>query len=188
MKILPVIMSGGSGTRLWPLSRTLYPKQFLAISGRETLFQQAIARLLKIDGQGSDLLAPCIIANDEHRFLCLDQIREMNVSKALVILEPIGRNTAPALTLAALYARDEVGQEIDPVLVVVPADQMILDIQNFTDTVSKAVDVAKDGSIVILGITPDRPETGYGYIHSVDPSTVKSVDAFVEKPERLRMV
>ncbi|NWC98914.1 mannose-1-phosphate guanylyltransferase/mannose-6-phosphate isomerase [Pseudomonas sp. P7779] len=184
MKILPVIMSGGSGTRLWPLSRTLYPKQFLAISGRETLFQQAIARLLKIDGQGSDLLAPCIVANDEHRFLCLDQIREMNVSKAVVILEPVGRNTAPALTLAALYARDEVGEEIDPVLVVVPADQMILDIKAFTDTVSKAVDVAKDGSIVILGITPDRPETGYGYIHSADPSTVKRVDAFVEKPER----
>ncbi|MCF5835506.1 mannose-1-phosphate guanylyltransferase/mannose-6-phosphate isomerase, partial [Pseudomonas sp. PA-1-6A] len=166
MKILPVIMSGGAGTRLWPLSRTLYPKQFLAISGRETLFQQAVDRVLKVGGQGVEVLQPCIVANDEHRFLCLDQIREMNVSKAVVILEPVGRNTAPALTLAALYARDEVGMEVDPVLVVVPADQMILDIQAFTDTVSKAVDVAKDGSIVILGIKPDRPETGYGYIHS----------------------
>ncbi|AZC52222.1 MULTISPECIES: mannose-1-phosphate guanylyltransferase/mannose-6-phosphate isomerase [Pseudomonas] len=181
MKILPVIMSGGAGTRLWPLSRTLYPKQFLAISGRETLFQQAIGRLIGIAASGSDLLPPCIVANDEHRFLCLDQIREMKLSKSSIILEPIGRNTAPALTLAALYARDELAQ-VDPVLVVAPADQMILDVQMFTQSISKAVEVAADGSIVILGIKPDRPETGYGYIHSTDAAEVKRVDAFVEKP------
>ncbi|SFP10489.1 mannose-1-phosphate guanylyltransferase / mannose-6-phosphate isomerase [Pseudomonas sp. NFPP07] len=181
MKILPVIMSGGAGTRLWPLSRTLYPKQFLAISGRETLFQQAIARLIGIAAPGSDLLPPCIVANDEHRFLCLDQIREMKLSKSSIILEPIGRNTAPALTLAALYARDELSQ-VDPILVVAPADQMILDVQMFTQSISKAVEVAADGDIVILGIKPDRPETGYGYIHSTDAAEVKRVDAFVEKP------
>ncbi|AMS16815.1 mannose-1-phosphate guanylyltransferase/mannose-6-phosphate isomerase [Pseudomonas chlororaphis] len=181
MKILPVIMSGGAGTRLWPLSRTLYPKQFLAISGRETLFQQAIGRLIGIAAPGSDLLPPCIVANDEHRFLCLDQIREMKLSKSSIILEPIGRNTAPALTLAALYARDELSQ-VDPVLVVAPADQMILDVQMFTQSISKAVEVAADGDIVILGIKPDRPETGYGYIHSTDAAEVKRVDAFVEKP------
>ncbi|AUG03480.1 mannose-1-phosphate guanylyltransferase/mannose-6-phosphate isomerase [Pseudomonas sp. 09C 129] len=181
MKILPVIMSGGAGTRLWPLSRTLYPKQFLAISGRETLFQQAIGRLIGIAAPGSDLLPPCIVANDEHRFLCLDQIREMKLSKSSIILEPIGRNTAPALTLAALYARDELSQ-VDPILVVAPADQMILDVQMFTQSISKAVEVAADGDIVILGIKPDRPETGYGYIHSTDAAEVKRVDAFVEKP------
>lgn len=181
MKILPVIMSGGAGTRLWPLSRTLYPKQFLAISGRETLFQQAIGRLIGIAPAGSDLLPPCIVANDEHRFLCLEQIREMKLSKSSIILEPIGRNTAPALTLAALYARDELAQ-VDPILVVVPADQMILDVQMFTQSINKAVEVAEDGSIVMLGIKPDRPETGYGYIHSTGPAEVKRVDAFVEKP------
>lgn len=184
MKILPVIMSGGSGARLWPLSRTLYPKQFLAIFGRETLFQQAIGRLLTLNGHGFEMLAPCIVANDEHRFLCLDQIREMNISKSALILEPMGRNTAPALTLAALYARDELSQDDDPVMVVVPADQMILDIHVFTDRIRKAVEVAQDGSVVILGVKPDRPETGYGYIHSADPAEIKEVDSFVEKPDR----
>lgn len=185
MKILPVIMSGGAGTRLWPLSRTLYPKQFLAISGRETLFQQAIDRLLKIGGEGMDLLSPCIVANDEHRFLCLDQIREMNVSKSSIILEPVGRNTAPALTLAAFFARDESDEQDDPILVVVPADQMILDLEVFSETINKALKATLDGSIVILGIKPDRAETGYGYIHSVDSADVKNVDAFVEKPDQL---
>ncbi|EIK51951.1 mannose-1-phosphate guanylyltransferase/mannose-6-phosphate isomerase [Stutzerimonas stutzeri TS44] len=127
------------------------------------------------------MLPPCIVANDEHRFLCLDQIREMKLSESSIILEPIGRNTAPALTLAALYARDELAQ-VDPILVVVPADQMILDVQMFTQSINTAVEVAEDGSIVILGIKPDRPETGYGYIHSTDPTEVKRVNSFVEKP------
>ena len=182
MKVLPVIMSGGSGTRLWPLSRTLYPKQFLAISGRETLFQQAVVRLAELGGKGADVLAPCIVANDEHRFLCLDQIREMNVSSGAVILEPAGRNTAPALTLAALYAQDELSAQDDPVLVVVPADQMILDRLAFVSSINHAIEVAAEGHIVILGVKPERPETGFGYIHTVDLSDVKTVEAFVEKP------
>ncbi|MEN5304345.1 mannose-1-phosphate guanylyltransferase/mannose-6-phosphate isomerase [Pseudomonas sp. TWI628] len=183
MNILPVIMSGGSGTRLWPLSRTLYPKQFLAIFGRETLFQQAIDRLMKIEPPGCKLLAPCIVANDEHRFLCLDQLREIKVEQGALILEPAGRNTAPALTLAALHARDSVEPGSDPVLVVIPADQTIHDVGTFTKVVEKAVEAASQGAIVTLGIQPDRPETGYGYIHSTDAAEVKSVDSFVEKPD-----
>ncbi|ORT71897.1 mannose-1-phosphate guanylyltransferase/mannose-6-phosphate isomerase [Pseudomonas mosselii] len=183
MNILPVIMSGGAGTRLWPLSRTLYPKQFLAIFGRETLFQQAIDRLLKINPPGCKLLAPCIVANDEHRFLCLDQLREIKVEQGALILEPIGRNTAPALTLAALYARDAVVPQSDPILVVIPADQTIHDVEIFTQVVEKAVHAASQGAIVTLGIQPDRPETGYGYIHSTDSAEVKRVGSFVEKPD-----
>lgn len=183
MKVLPVIMSGGSGTRLWPLSRTLYPKQFLALYGRETLFQQAIERLMKIAPKDCELLPPCIVANDEHRFLCLDQLREIKVEQGTLILEPVGRNTAPALTLAALQARDGFAADADPVLVVIPADQTIHDVAVFTRVVEKAVEVAALGAIVTLGIQPDRPETGYGYIHSADVAEVKHVDSFVEKPD-----
>jgi len=183
MNILPVIMSGGSGTRLWPLSRTLYPKQFLAIFGRETLFQQAINRLMKVKPAGFELLPPCIVANDEHRFLCLDQLREIKVEQGALVLEPLGRNTAPALTLAALHGRDSSQSQDDPVMVVIPADQTIHDVDVFTQVVGKAVQAATHGAIVTLGIQPDRPETGYGYIHSKDVAEVKSVDSFVEKPD-----
>lgn len=182
--VLPVIMAGGSGTRLWPLSRAGYPKQFLVLSGNRSLFQQAVARL---QGLADDTLAvqrPLIVGNEEHRFLVLDQLRETGVEPAAVLLEPVGRNTAPALTLAALQALD--GGD-DPVLVVTPADQTVTRPEAFTAAMRRAVAVAARGGIAILGIVPDRPETGYGYIRSVaagqGDGDAASVERFVEKPD-----
>ncbi len=180
--VLPVIMAGGSGTRLWPLSRAGYPKQFLVLSGNRSLFQQAVARL---QGLADDTLAvqrPLIVGNEEHRFLVLDQLRETGVEPAAVVLEPTGRNTAPALTLAALQALDGGG---DPVLVVTPADQTVTRPDAFTAAMRRAVAVAAGGGIAILGIVPDRPETGYGYIRTAaaDDGEAASVERFVEKPD-----
>ncbi|WKB52160.1 mannose-1-phosphate guanylyltransferase/mannose-6-phosphate isomerase [Eleftheria terrae] len=181
--LLPVVMAGGSGTRLWPLSRALYPKQFLALSGDETLFQQAVRRLTSLADAGTQVAGPCIVGNEEHRFLTLDQLREMKVSASAVLLEPTGRNTAPALTLAALYARDDLEGAQDPILVVTPADQTVTDAAAFTAALREAVQAASDGSIVILGIRPDRPETGFGYIRTRGDGQVQPVAAFVEKPD-----
>ncbi|AKJ27932.1 mannose-1-phosphate guanylyltransferase [Caldimonas brevitalea] len=177
-------MAGGSGTRLWPLSRALYPKQFLALSGTETLFQQAVRRLTDLADGATQVRSPCIVGNEEHRFLTLDQLREMKVTASALLLEPTGRNTAPALTLAALYARDELGAKEDPILVVTPADQTVTDPAAFTAALREAVQAAADGSIVILGIRPDRPETGFGYIRTRGGEGVaQPVAAFVEKPD-----
>ncbi|TCP06343.1 mannose-1-phosphate guanylyltransferase/mannose-6-phosphate isomerase [Caldimonas thermodepolymerans] len=181
--VLPVVMAGGSGTRLWPLSRALYPKQFLALSGKDTLFQQAVRRLKTLSDDHIRLADPCIVGNEEHRFLTLDQLREIKVGASAVLLEPVGRNTAPALTLAALFARDELDDAEDPVLVVTPADQTVTDLPAFTAALRGAVDAAGDGSIVILGIRPDRPETGFGYIHARGDGAVRPVAAFAEKPD-----
>lgn len=170
--IQPVIMAGGSGTRLWPLSRAGYPKQFLVLAGNQSLFQQAAARLAALGGN-----APLVVGNEEHRFMVLDQLRELKLEPSAVLLEPSGRNTAPALTLAALQASRE-GE--DPVLVVTPADQTLTDEPAFQVAMREAARLAADGAIVILGIEPDRPETGYGYIKA-DAAGV--VQAFVEKPD-----
>jgi len=179
--VQPVIMAGGSGTRLWPLSRAGYPKQFLVLSGNSSLFQQAVARLQGLQTADIAVAAPCIVGNEEHRFLVLDQLRELQVDPAAVLLEPVGRNTAPAVTLAALAAQ-EAGQ--DPVLVVTPADQTVTDEPAFTAALQRAVPTAADGAIVILGITPDRPETGYGYIKVADGGgDAPAVARFVEKPD-----
>jgi len=179
--VQPVIMAGGSGTRLWPLSRAGYPKQFLVLSGNSSLFQQAVARLQGLQTADIAVAAPCIVGNEEHRFLVLDQLRELQVDPAAVLLEPVGRNTAPAVTLAALAAQ-EAGQ--DPVLVVTPADQTVTDEPAFTAALQRAVRTAADGAIVILGITPDRPETGYGYIKVADGGgDAPAVARFVEKPD-----
>jgi mannose-1-phosphate guanylyltransferase/mannose-6-phosphate isomerase len=177
--VQPVIMAGGSGTRLWPLSRAGYPKQFLVLSGNSSLFQQAVARLQQIGGKGIDVAPPLIVGNEEHRFLVLDQLRELRVEPACALLEPVGRNTAPALTLAALQAQAH-GQ--DPVLVVTPADQTVTDEGAFTTALQRAVGLAAEGAIVILGITPDRPETGYGYIRTEASPSAPLVAQFVEKP------
>ncbi|NML15088.1 mannose-1-phosphate guanylyltransferase/mannose-6-phosphate isomerase [Azohydromonas caseinilytica] len=174
--VAPVIMAGGSGTRLWPLSRAGFPKQFLVLSGDQSLFQQAVRRLQGLGGGDIELSAPLVVGNDEHRFLVLEQLREIRCEPAAVLLEPAGRNTAPALTLAALQALEG---GADPVLVVTPADQTVADAAAFTAAVQQAVRMAADGAIVILGITPDRPETGYGYIRA-DGATVAQ---FVEKPD-----
>lgn len=182
ISVLPVVMAGGSGTRLWPLSRAGYPKQFLVLTGETSLFQQAVDRIAAIDGDDIRVQSPVVVGNAEHRFMVLEQLRELGMDSTAVILEPSGRNTAPALTLAALQAQE--GGE-DPVLVVTPADQTVADGVAFTVALQDAVRGADQGSIVILGITPDRPETGYGYIR-VAPGAVgrelAAVAQFVEKP------
>ena len=157
--IQPVIMAGGSGTRLWPLSRAGYPKQFLVLHGNESLLQQAARRLAALGGAAP----PIVVGNEEHRFLILDQLREARCTPSAVLLEPAGRNTAPAVTLAALQATQG---GADPVLVITPADQTVTDPAAFTAALERAASEAADGAVVILGITPDRPETGYGYIQA----------------------
>ena len=174
--VLPVIMAGGSGTRLWPLSRAGFPKQFLVLSGNTSLFQQAASRLLGLADAQIAVAAPLVVGNEEHRFLVLDQLRELNVEPSAVMLEPMGRNTAPAVTLAALQAL-EAGS--DPVLVVAPADQTVTDGRAFTASLQRAVHSAAAGAINILGVTPDRPETGYGYIRADGGKVLQ----FVEKPD-----
>jgi len=176
--IAPVIMAGGTGTRLWPLSRAGFPKQFLSLTGNSTLFQQSVARLNALSGADCAVRNPMIVGNEDHRFLILEQLREQGVEADAVLLEPSARNTAPALTLAALHAQSS---GTDPVLIVTPADQVVADEGAFVDALRKAVRLASDGAIVILGIRPDRPETGYGYIQREGEHDVQR---FVEKPDK----
>jgi mannose-1-phosphate guanylyltransferase/mannose-6-phosphate isomerase len=181
-RIQPVILCGGSGTRLWPLSRSGFPKQFLCLTGDDSLFQQAAKRLNVLGKQGDDVSEPVIICHEDHRFLAQEQLREAGIGLGAALLEPVGRNTAPALTLAALHAIEQ-GQ--DPVLVVTPADQSVTDPEAFTLAMHQAIKNAEAGAIVILGIQPDRPETGYGYIKAISSASqgsVAQVDKFVEKP------
>jgi mannose-1-phosphate guanylyltransferase/mannose-6-phosphate isomerase len=190
----PVILCGGSGTRLWPLSRAGFPKQFLVLSGdgsNLSLFQQAIMRINAIGNAQIDLGETLIVTNEDHRFLTLDQLRELKTVKATLLLEPIGRNTAPALSLAALHALDQSQIEgHDPILVVTPADQTVQNQAAFVKALQNCVAVvAEDKSkktIAILGITPSAPETGYGYIQrdSIKGKNNEfAVAQFVEKPD-----
>jgi mannose-1-phosphate guanylyltransferase/mannose-6-phosphate isomerase len=186
IEVTPVILCGGSGTRLWPLSRTGFPKQFLCLTGTESLFQQAALRLTCLGNSVIQVAAPLIVTGEEHRFLASEQLREAGIPLGAAILEPVGRNTAPALTLAALAA---VENGADPVLVVTPADQTLVDGAAFTAATQVAIEQAAQGCIVILGVTPDRPEIGYGYIHTETSmslplnANVYQVKAFVEKPD-----
>jgi mannose-1-phosphate guanylyltransferase/mannose-6-phosphate isomerase len=181
INVIPVILCGGSGTRLWPLSRAGFPKQFLSLTGNESLFQQAAQRLLALGAEDIQIAKPIIVTGEDHRFLAAEQLREVGIELGAALLEPVVRNTAPALTLAALAAQAD-GQ--DPVLVVTPADQTVVNATAFTRAMQQAVREASGGSIVILGITPDRPETGYGYMQAQaqNDAGAMRVQRFVEKP------
>lgn len=184
ISVQPVILCGGAGTRLWPLSRTGFPKQFLCLTGEESLFQQAARRLAELTAEDRDVQSPLIVMGDEHRFLAVEQLRETGIPLGAALLEPVGRNTAPALTLAALAAQEQGG---DPILVVTPADQIITNGAAFTAAVQDAIREALCGSVVILGVSPDKPETGYGYIHAETDSVMSArlVQRFVEKPDAI---
>jgi mannose-1-phosphate guanylyltransferase/mannose-6-phosphate isomerase len=172
-KIIPVILSGGSGTRLWPLSRELYPKQLLCLTGEKTMLQQTVGRLAELPAA----TAPVVVCNEEHRFLVAEQLREIDRAPAEILLEPSGRNTAPALTLAALAVQTRYGNGI---LLVTPADHVIQDTPAFVKAVLEALPLAQSGKLVTFGIVPTSPETGYGYIRR---GPDHSVAAFVEKPD-----
>ncbi len=182
MLIQPVILSGGSGTRLWPLSREKYPKQLLPLVGEDSLLQATVRR---IDGlAGAELAQPMVVCNEEYRFVIAEQLRLMGKT-GTIVLEPVGRNTAPALTIAALTA----AHNGDPVLLVMPADHVIVDGAAFRAAVQKGAELAVKGNVVTFGITPDAPETGYGYIQAGaaleeedSQGGARQIARFVEKP------
>ncbi|WMJ67749.1 mannose-1-phosphate guanylyltransferase/mannose-6-phosphate isomerase [Stenotrophomonas sp. 24(2023)] len=173
--VQPVILSGGSGTRLWPLSREAYPKQFLPLAGAVTMLQATWQRVAPIAAGG-----PLVIANEEHRFVAAEQLQQVGAEPAAIILEPIGRNTAPAIAVAALEASR---QEGDALLLVLPSDHVITDEATFRATVQAAAGAAEAGKLVTFGIVPTGPETGYGYIKAADGQGVRAVERFVEKPD-----
>ncbi|MFL2787528.1 MAG: mannose-1-phosphate guanylyltransferase/mannose-6-phosphate isomerase [Paracoccaceae bacterium] len=179
-KIIPIILAGGSGTRLWPLSRKSYPKQFSNLVGNQTLFQQSALRLLS-----SDLIAfsqPVILTNSDFRFIVADQLQEVGIDPGHILIEPVGKNTGPAILAASLFA---LKNDPDAVLLVAPSDHVILDEAEFHAAVNLGLSEAKSGKIVTFGITPDRPETGYGYLELVSISNNNPVKLkrFVEKPD-----
>ncbi len=154
--LLPVIMAGGTGSRLWPMSRELYPKQFLRLFGQNSMLQETITRL-----SGLEIHEPMVICNEEHRFLVAEQLRQLNKLSNNIILEPVGRNTAPAIALAALQAT-RYGD--DPLMLVLAADHIINNQSAFHDAIRVAEQYADEGHLVTFGIVPNAPETGYGYI------------------------
>jgi len=176
--LTPVILSGGSGTRLWPLSRELYPKQLLPLVGEQTMLQDTALRL-----EGLGAAAPIVVCNEAHRFLVAEQLRQLGLSPQAIILEPVGRNTAPAIALAALQAAP------DALLLVLPADHVIRDVPAFQAAVRVAEPAARAGKLVTFGIVPTAPETGYGYIKQsggADASGAYPIEKFIEKPDAAR--
>jgi len=185
MKIQPVILSGGAGTRLWPLSREQYPKQLLAFQGEFTLLQQTAQRLEGLSAVVGRVAEPMIVCNEQHRFLVAEQLRAIDHEPADILLEPEGRNTAPALTVAALAC---LNRDDDPVLLVMPADHVIADTTAYHAAVKTAAELADEGVLVTFGIVPTAAETGFGYIRKgvplADNSTLSyQLDSFVEKPD-----
>lgn len=184
-KFTPVILAGGSGTRLWPLSRTEYPKQFLALGEEKSLLQSTVARFTS-----STATPPLVVCSEQHRFLTAEQLQAIGVNDACILLEPVARNTAPAIGLAAWQA---LNSDPDAVMVVLPADHVIDDIKQLQDSVLQAVELANAGYMVTLGIKPTSPATGYGYISAAEPlpgfeSGAMAVSQFIEKPDKATAV
>lgn len=178
--LTPVIMAGGSGSRLWPLSRQLHPKQFLPLTGKGSMLQETLGRLELIEHQ-----APLLICNEEHRFLVAEQLRQLGVTDARILLEPEGRNTAPAIALAALQAIEDAPESSEVLLLVLAADHSIADVKAFHKSIAQAEVLAKQGQLVTFGIEPTHAETGYGYIQRSEGQGEGGfgVRRFVEKPD-----
>ncbi len=182
MRLTPVVLSGGAGTRLWPLSRELHPKQFLPLIGAHTMLQDTVRRLA-----GLEVTAPIVVCNEAHRFVVAEQLRSISSPAQAIVLEPVGRNTAPAIALAALAALAADGG--DALLLVLPADHVIQDVSAFQAAVRTAATAARAGHLVTFGVLPRSPETGYGYIQRGEPLAGGwRIARFVEKPERARAV
>ncbi|CCG36228.1 mannose-1-phosphate guanyltransferase [Xanthomonas phaseoli pv. phaseoli] len=173
--VLPIILSGGSGTRLWPLSRESYPKQFLPLVGDKSMLQSTWLRAAPVAGH-----APIVVANEEHRFMAAEQLQQLGVKPSAILLEPKGRNTAPAIAVAALEATRD---GADPLLLVLPSDHVIGNEAAFQAAVKVAAEAAAQGKLVTFGIKPTAPETGYGYIKAGAGTGASAVERFVEKPD-----
>ncbi|MFA4122235.1 mannose-1-phosphate guanylyltransferase/mannose-6-phosphate isomerase [Xanthomonas perforans] len=173
--VLPIILSGGSGTRLWPLSRESYPKQFLPLVGDKSMLQSTWLRAAPVAGH-----APIVVANEEHRFMAAEQLQQLGVKPSAILLEPKGRNTAPAIAVAALEATRD---GADPLLLVLPSDHVIQNEAAFQAAVTLAATAAEQGKLVTFGIKPTAPETGYGYIKAGAGTGASAVERFVEKPD-----
>lgn len=177
MKLIPVLLSGGSGTRLWPLSREGYPKQFLALAGDHSMLQATWLRIAPLAGEQ----APLVVTNENHRFMVAEQLRQVGCTPSAIVLEPVARNTAPAIAAAALQA---VADGDDPLLLVLPSDHVIEDDAAFRAAVEAAVPAAGQGALITFGIVPVSAETGYGYIKAAPGEGVRPVERFVEKPDQ----
>lgn len=179
-QIIPVILSGGSGTRLWPLSRSMRPKQFINLVGETSLFQSTIERIKSLNNASN----PIVVCNEEHRFIVAEQLQEMEAQHNAIILEPCGRNTAPAIAAAA-YKLSIADQLDDALMLVLPADHLIDQLEQFAEAVARAVSAAEQNQLVTFGVTPDNPATGFGYIKAEKSvsENIRSVESFKEKPD-----
>ena len=186
--IIPVILAGGSGTRLWPLSRKLYPKQMLKLTNEYTMFQNTLLRIQDV----RDMAAPIVICNETHRLIVAEQLKAIGIEPSAIFLEPMGRNTAPAVAIGALKA---IAIDSEALIMILPADHLINDPDKFRQAIAAGVDYAENGSLITFGVIPDKPETGYGYIRKGAPAKTAGanpaagdgpgydIDEFVEKPD-----